>query len=372
MSTQSVLQPGRNQPIEIPRLAPIALQPLEDEPLVSVLIGNYNYERYLPDCLDSMLGQTYAKWEAIVCDDGSSDRSRDVIESFAARDARIKPVYQKNGGHGAALSTAFRRSRGSVIALLDADDTFVPEKLASTVTALQEYPRAGIVIHKMRRMDADGYASGEPMPDRLVSGWLGERALAQGGNVSGVPPTSGLVFRREVAERVFPLPPVFRRAADAYLFRLAQFITEVARIDKPLSLYRVHGANVTASGVNAATMAKLVEDYHRVFHAQQEFLARSYAPAIAGRLVLERAPGYCDFVLCYALMSHGELPPETRFRDVKQVLECVVPSFRRKLWSLMTALPASLAAKMVPYLLGVWWGGSPVNRSLRALVRSVR
>lgn len=115
-------------PTDLPQLPPLG-----NDPLVSVMIVNYNYERYLPEAIESVLSQTYRNFEVVICDDGSKDNSRGVIEAYAARDSRIKPVFQENGGVGSALNSAYAATSGPIISMLDADDLFAPEKLARVV-----------------------------------------------------------------------------------------------------------------------------------------------------------------------------------------------------------------------------------------------
>jgi glycosyltransferase involved in cell wall biosynthesis len=78
------------QKLQTEKLQPIELPKLPENPLVSILIANYNYEKYIGETIESVLSQTYPNWEAIVCDDGSKDNSREVIETYVQKDSRIK------------------------------------------------------------------------------------------------------------------------------------------------------------------------------------------------------------------------------------------------------------------------------------------
>src|SRR5208282_584801 len=93
-------------------------------PLVSIIVTNYNYARYLRAAIDSALAQTYPHVEVIVVDDGSTDESREVIESY---EKRVLPVIKANGGHGSAVNAGFVVSRGEIVIFLDADDELLPE-----------------------------------------------------------------------------------------------------------------------------------------------------------------------------------------------------------------------------------------------------
>src|SRR5687767_6151914 len=87
-----------------------------DGPLVSIIIDNYNYARFLPAAIDSALGQTYPNTEVIVVDDGSTDTSREVIRSYGGR---VVPVLKENGGMMSAYNAGFSVSRGEVVVFLD-------------------------------------------------------------------------------------------------------------------------------------------------------------------------------------------------------------------------------------------------------------
>lgn len=90
--------------------------------LFSVIIPVYNVEKYLHECLDSVLNQTFVDWEAICVDDGSSDGSRAIMEEYAHKDSRIKAVVQENAGTAAARNTGMKAAKGDYIFFLDSDD----------------------------------------------------------------------------------------------------------------------------------------------------------------------------------------------------------------------------------------------------------
>jgi glycosyltransferase involved in cell wall biosynthesis len=352
----------------VEQMTPIPLSRQPERPLVSILMGTYNYEQYLPIAIESVCSQSYEHWELIVVDDGSTDHSWNILESYSRMDRRISVTRQTNGGHGGALNTAYALAGGDIIALLDADDAFLPEKLERIVKQFHADPESGILIHRLQRIDAAGRQYGDAMPDTLVHGFMGPKALQQGGNVSGVPPTSGLAFRRDVAREIFPIPAVFRRAADAYLFRLAQFLTPVTCLQEFLSLYRVHGANVTAGGINSQTIGKLVEDYHRIYAAQLDFLNSHFGPVASRQLDIRAAPGYCEFVLCTSLLS-GRFPANTPFQDQQEARRSLRRFSRRAMWGLLGILPRSIAASLLTLFLHIWWSESRLGTAFRNTTR---
>lgn len=110
---------------------------------VSVIIPAYNYARFLGDAIQSVLDQTFTDFELIVVDDGSTDNTREVVDSF--KDSRIRYIYQENRGLSAAENTGIKASHGEYIAILGADDIWLPQNLELKVKALDYRPDIGLV-----------------------------------------------------------------------------------------------------------------------------------------------------------------------------------------------------------------------------------
>ncbi|GAB4458411.1 MAG: hypothetical protein Kow0070_12010 [Anaerolineales bacterium] len=110
-----------------------------ENPLVSVIIPNYNHARFLGGAIRSVLEQTYRPVEVIVVDDGSTDNSGEVAAAFGDQ---IRYIYQTNAGLSAARNTGLRAAKGELIGVLDADDMYEPNFLETLVTALQADPQA--------------------------------------------------------------------------------------------------------------------------------------------------------------------------------------------------------------------------------------
>lgn len=117
---------------------------MTDTPEISVIIPVYNVEKYLPECLESVTGQTYGNLEAVCVNDGSTDGSGEILKSYAARDARVIAINQKNSGVAAARNTALEASRGKYIAFLDADDVLAPGFARKMSAALRSSPDSGM------------------------------------------------------------------------------------------------------------------------------------------------------------------------------------------------------------------------------------
>jgi glycosyltransferase involved in cell wall biosynthesis len=98
-------------------------------PLVSVIVPAYNAEEFIGETLNSALSQTYSNIEILVVDDGSQDRTSEVVKAFVQKDERVILLQQANAGVAAARNLAIEKSRGEYIAPLDADDIWYPQKL---------------------------------------------------------------------------------------------------------------------------------------------------------------------------------------------------------------------------------------------------
>ncbi|HJD96893.1 glycosyltransferase, partial [Mailhella massiliensis] len=96
-------------------------------PFLSVIIPVYNVEKYLARCLDSVLAQSFSDMEIICVDDGSTDSSPDILRAYAARDARIRLIHQKNRGIAAARNAGLDAAAGRYVAFVDSDDAVTPD-----------------------------------------------------------------------------------------------------------------------------------------------------------------------------------------------------------------------------------------------------
>lgn len=112
---------------------------------VSIIIPCYNKGGYLSDTINTILNQSYKNWECIIVDDGSSDNSRQVAESFCRLDSKIKYVWKENSGVADARNVGIDLSTGEYIIFLDADDTLSNEKLTATIEEFKKNPELNVV-----------------------------------------------------------------------------------------------------------------------------------------------------------------------------------------------------------------------------------
>lgn len=206
--------------------------------LVSVVIPNFNYARFVGRAIESALALDFPNVEVIVVDDGSTDDSRDVIERYRER---VTIVHQDNGGQIAACNAGFARVSGDAVVFLDSDDVLHPSLLREANAVWRE--GLSKVQVQMRVIDADGRPTGAVLPQFHVvpsaddvKRWVSTAASYP------TPPGSGNVYSRRYLEKIFPLVGE-DRAADSYCLAAAPHLGDVITIAKPLVDYRVHGKN---------------------------------------------------------------------------------------------------------------------------------
>ncbi len=203
---------------------------------ISVLINNYNYAQFLHACIDSVLhGENHEDFEIIVVDDGSTDGSRTVIESYGDK---IIPVLKPNGGQASSFNAGFAASSGDILCMLDADDAFLPGKLRTIAKIYNERD----LDWCFDRVTNDGNAAAplEPVVRPIDMGSVPR----QRGFPSLPVPTSGLTFHRRILCQILPMP-VARDVvlSDNYLKFAAFHLGSGAMVETPLTFQRLHESN---------------------------------------------------------------------------------------------------------------------------------
>ncbi len=129
---------------------------MRHEPLVSVVMPVYNAGRFLADAVNSIRKQTFGDWEMICVNDGSTDGSGQVLDEFAARDARIRIVHQANAGIVGALNRGCELACGPLICRMDGDDIAMPDRMEKQLAYLRSSPNCVAVGGSILEIDVDG------------------------------------------------------------------------------------------------------------------------------------------------------------------------------------------------------------------------
>lgn len=235
-------------------------RPYGTGPLASVVLNNYNYARFLGEAIDSALAQTYRPLEVVVVDDGSTDESPAVIESYGDR---IIPVLKANGGMASALNAGFRASRGEIVVFLDSDDILLPTAVGAAAGLFRD-PQVAKVHWPLRQMDETGRDTGSLVPERTLPEGIVRDLVIEKGPMSGNgPPTSGNAWSRRYLDQVLPMPEQeLKQHADAYLNTLAGLFGALGRVTEPQGRYRVHGENDYASEPLVERLRRNLRMYH--------------------------------------------------------------------------------------------------------------
>lgn len=209
------------------------------DPLVSIVICNYNYGRFVRSAICSALAQTYENTEVIVVDDGSTDSSRAAIDEFALTGA-VKAIYQSNEGQYSAYSAGFAASSGDIVMFLDADDMYLPE--ASRVVVMAMGTGVAKAHFRLSFIGPDGELRGGHTPRALSSGAMGQ-LLATKGLLYSSAPGSGNAYAREALTDLFPLPVTGdKHGADFFTVYGSSLKGRVVAVDSVLGHYRLHGS----------------------------------------------------------------------------------------------------------------------------------
>jgi len=211
--------------------------------LVSIMMPAYNAEAYIHQAIESILAQSYPQWELIVVDDGSKDRTAEIVSTFI--DPRITLVQQENGGEAVARNTALQHMHGEWIAFLDADDAFLPDHLRLAVSTLQERPDLDAVYTNGYYVNSEGKQL-RTLSSKRRGPFEGDifEQIVRASDVFG-PPICVVLRHALIAEKGFQFDPRIIIGPDwDFLTRVAEF-ARFGYIDLPTCLYRVHTTNVT-------------------------------------------------------------------------------------------------------------------------------
>ena len=232
---------------------------MSDKPLVSVIVIFYNEEQFIEEAIESIFAQTYANWELLLVDDGSTDNSSVIALRYAGKYpekvSHLEHANHQNHGMSASRNLGIANAKGEFIAFLDADDVWLPHKLERQVTALESQPEAAMVYgptqwwyswtgkpedHLLDYIHELGvHPNTLHQPPRLIARFLRKEGIS--------PCTCSVLMRREAIERVGGFEEIFKGLyEDQAFFAKVCLSTPVFVTSECLARYRQHPQSNTS------------------------------------------------------------------------------------------------------------------------------
>jgi glycosyltransferase involved in cell wall biosynthesis len=210
-------------------------------PSVTVLVDTFNHQRFIEHALSSVLAQDFpvSETEIIIVDDGSTDRTPEILAKFAPR---VRVVRKRSGGQASAFNLGIQEARGEILAFLDGDDWWAPNKLTRVMDAMQDRS-VGIVGHGIVVVLPDGREQAETLREgfRFRANTVeGARLLRVRRSFLG---TRRMTIRASLLQQIGRVPEAIEIEADEYLFTLAAVLSEARVLPETLTYYRLHDAN---------------------------------------------------------------------------------------------------------------------------------
>lgn len=236
-----------------------------EDPGLSIVISSYNYGDYLGQAIDSALAQICDPLQVIVVDDGSTDQSLDIIESYGDR---IERLFQSNQGQVASCTAGLRLCRHDIVIFLDSDDVLEPFA-AAEIKALWT-PGTAKVQYALQAIDSEGSQVNTLFP-KYPHGLTPETVRAElfRAGVYPATTTSGTAFARRFLDQVMPIPEDYDCDIDDALNVVAPLHGDVITLRKALGYYRVHDRNTSA---HAELNAERFERYAKDFEERGRYL----------------------------------------------------------------------------------------------------
>jgi glycosyltransferase involved in cell wall biosynthesis len=241
--------------------------------LLSIIIANYNYGRFLAESVSSALALEYEPKEIIAIDDGSTDDSWAILKRLAA-DHEIFRIFrkEKNEGQVSAFNFGFSQARGALIYTLDADDIVLPQMMTRVTRVWND--KISKVQFQLENTDDKLNPLGTVyphFPPNYTADVVRKEFLANGGYISS---GTSNVYSRRYLEKIYPFDATVFRNGDAALNSVAPLYGDVVSLSEPLGYYRRHGASqLGATSLNISALQHMVAECH----ASGEFVGKHCA-----------------------------------------------------------------------------------------------
>ncbi len=298
---------------------------------VSVIIPAYNADRFVKEAVASALAQTYKKIEVIVIDDGSTDNTRAILQPYLETD-KIKYIHQSNKGLAAARNTGIKNSSGEYIALLDADDIFLPLKIEKQIDYFEKHPECDICYcdlyhfwddepEKLFKLNYRYYSGDEVLPNLLKKDFIAPLTM---------------VIRKSVFEKFGGFDENFRRSEDLeFLFRVLSAGVKICFLNDILAKLRLRRTDNLQSFQSQPEVKRTVL-------ATLERLESRLSQEEIKKLQMEKYLTIQRLKIGLAYLENGNKKEAREFIPGGQPRGYI-------LWFLALILPAPLLAKLIRY-----------------------
>lgn len=212
--------------------------------MISVMMTNYNTEKYLPAAIESVLAQTFTDFELLIVDDGSTDGSLEIIRSYMEKDERIRLIEIEHGGIVKARNTALDAARYPWVAILDSDDVALPERLEKQVAAIETNPDVVAWSAYAYRINSEGHVYSTAQTGPLTVDEF-QQARNRGEFVMLL--NNAMIYRTDIARKAGGYNPHFVVASDMELLDRMAAYGSTLTIPEYLVYYRMHTGSATVS-----------------------------------------------------------------------------------------------------------------------------
>ena len=213
--------------------------------MISIITPIYNGQSFLQETIETVLNQSYSNWELLLIDDGSTDNSKAICETYCKKDKRIKYHYKPNGGQASARNLGINKAKGEWIALLDADDLWHKTKLEKQIDSLAQYPEATLCF--TNTLAFENTISNEIYNfDKKAFGLLNEDFFLDV-FVSSYVSNSSLVIKKDVLLQagLYNEKEIVRGSEDwELLLRLLHKNNRIVGVKEKLLFYRIHNGGI--------------------------------------------------------------------------------------------------------------------------------
>lgn len=301
-------------------------------PLVSIVMPVYNVSAYLAEAIDSVIAQTYERWELLVCDDGSTDGSSDIAQRYATKEpSRIRYLTHEGGGNrgaSAARNLGLQHARGEIFGLLDGDDVWLPDKLAAQVAILDARPDADVVYGATLYWNSWTGAPEDASRDYLPAAGIPAGTLLRPRELLlkllrreiMSPCTCSMLMRADAVRRSGGFVDEFRYIyTDQVFYARLSLVASVLYVDRCWDRYRLHPASsystVRRAGEGRVARLRFLEWLERYLVHDSSSTDPELRIALRGALRRARHPRAFRIIDAVRAVARRGLGPSARLQD---------------------------------------------------------